>query len=136
VDHGDWAVGFVDTAEQGQGDGVVPAECDDARECLAGFADTWLVGGGEGCAGEEGVVSVFDLLQRVVVVVAVRSTLDEGRAGLAERVRGLRSHGDVAAVDDFAPEVEGVGFHGPIQCQLLLRAVGRDDGGRTHYTRH
>ncbi len=92
VDHRDRSVGFIDAAQQRQGDGMVPSECYHARECLAGFADTGLVGGRERCAGEEGVVSVFDLLQRVVVVVAEKH-IRRSKAGLAEGSRLTKSRG-------------------------------------------
>jgi hypothetical protein len=71
---------------------VVAAEGDDAGEGLAGFAYAGLLGGGGGAARQERVVAVFDLLQGVRVVVG--------------------GYGDVPAVEDFAPEVEGVGVEG------------------------
>ena len=71
VDDADGAVGFVDGAQEREGDGVVAAEGDDAGEGLALFGDAFLVGVGVGGAHEEGVVAVLDLLDRVGVVVAV-----------------------------------------------------------------
>jgi hypothetical protein len=98
---------------------VVTSEGDDAREGFAGLGDAWLVGGGGGAAGQEGVVTVFDLLQGVGVVVGC--------------------DGDVAAVEDFAPEVEGVGLEGSGRKVLAFQAVKKDIfiGRRilTHYTR-
>lgn len=70
VDDRDGPVGLVDAAQEGEGDGVVAAQRDDARERLARLADARLVGGGVGRAGQEHVVPVLDLLEGVVVVVA------------------------------------------------------------------
>lgn len=110
VDHADWAVCFVDAAQQGEGDGVVAAQSDDSRECLAGFANAGLFGRRVWRACQERVVTFLDLLQGVVVIVTVQ--LSECMVW-STGVLDIRSHGDVAAVNDFAPEVERVGFHGP-----------------------
>lgn len=66
----DGTVGLVDGAEERERDGVVAAEGYDARECpfVLGWAD--LLGIGGGCAGEEAVVALLDLLDCVGVVVA------------------------------------------------------------------
>ncbi len=51
----------------------------------------------------------------------------------------LRGDWDIAAVDDFAPEIEWVGFHGSIQqssvSPMLLSAAIKLDA-LTRYTRH
>ena len=66
----DGAVGFVDGAEEGQRDGVVAAEGYDAGEGLFVFggAELFCVCGRG--AHEEAVVTFFDLLDRVGIVVA------------------------------------------------------------------
>ena len=66
----DGTVGFVDGAQEGKRDGVVAAKGYDAREGLLVLcrADLFCVGGR--CAHEEAVVTVFDLLNCVGVVVA------------------------------------------------------------------
>lgn len=69
VDDGDRPVGAVDGPQQGEGDGVVAAEGDDARERLALDGRAALVGVGRRGAGEDAVVAVFDLLERPGVVV-------------------------------------------------------------------
>ena len=70
VDDGDGAVGSVDAAQEREGDGVVAPEGDDSREGLAVLGDAGFGGGGVGLAHEEAVVAVFDLLDRVGVIVA------------------------------------------------------------------
>lgn len=70
VDYGDWAVGAVDGAEEGEGDGVVAAEGDYAGEGLAVLCWSFLFcicGWG---AGEDAVVSFFDLVESPGVVVS------------------------------------------------------------------
>jgi len=72
VDYADGTVGFVHRAEEGQCDCVVAAECYEAGECFLfkGGADFCCV-----CHGgthEEGVVTFFDLLYGVCIVVSVR----------------------------------------------------------------
>lgn len=66
----DGTVGLVDGAEKGECNGVVASEGYDAGECpfVLGWAD--LLGIGGGCAHEEVVVTVLDLLDCVGVVVA------------------------------------------------------------------
>lgn len=61
----------VDTPQQGEGDGVVTAEGDDARKCLASLGKTLLVGIGEGLAHQDAVVAFLDLLDGPGVVVSV-----------------------------------------------------------------
>ena len=70
VDDADRAVGGGDGAEEGQRDGVVTTEGDDAREGFTVLGRTEFVGIGGGAAHEEGVVALFDLLDGVGVVVA------------------------------------------------------------------
>ena len=70
VYNADGTVGLVDGAEKGKRDGVVAAEGYDAGECpfVLGWADLFGIGGG--CAHEEVVVTVLDLLDCVDVVIA------------------------------------------------------------------
>ena len=89
VDDGDGAVGGVDAAEEGEGDGVVAAEGEEAGEGFTRLGGAGEVGGGGGGAGQEGVVAGFDLREGVGVVVG--------------------GYGDIAAVEDGGPAVEGVG---------------------------
>jgi hypothetical protein len=96
MDDADGAVGAVDTAEKWESDCVVTAQGDEARQGAARLGHTGLGGGREGLASEESVVALFNLLQRVGVVVG--------------------GDWDVAAVNHLAPEVEGVGVHGPAAC--------------------
>ncbi len=67
-----WAVRFVDGAEEGQRDGVVAAEGDDAWECFLSEGGAGEGGGGHGCSHQEGIVAIFDLLDCVGVVVTSR----------------------------------------------------------------
>jgi hypothetical protein len=94
---------------------MITAQSDDTRQSLAGLADARLVGGCGRSTGQKQIVAFFDLLKCVVVVV--------------------RCDGDVAAVDDFAPEIEGVCVHGT---GCMLEAVGWLMGWETltHCTRH
>ena len=80
VDDADGTVGLVDGAEEGERDGVVASEGYDAGECLFAFGGADLVCVCGGRAGEEAVMTLFDLLDCVSIVVArmfqpVRSTL-------------------------------------------------------------
>ena len=83
---------------------MVATEGDEAGQGAAELGHAGLGGGGEGRAGEEGVVAFFDLLEGIGVIV--------------------RGYGDVAAVDDFAPEVEGVGVHGAEESVSVDRGPG------------
>lgn len=69
VDDRDGPVGAVDGAQQRQGDGVVAAEGDDARERLAELGRARLLGVRLGRAREDVVVPLFDLVEGVGVVV-------------------------------------------------------------------
>ena len=71
----DGAIGFVDGAQEGECDGVVAAEGYYARKSLLVFggADGFCVCGG--CAHEEAVVTFFDLLDRVRIVVAENASV-------------------------------------------------------------
>ncbi len=69
VDDRDGAVGAVDGAQQRQGDGVVAAEGDDARERLAVLGWALLPGVRLGRAREDVIVPLFDLVEGVGVVV-------------------------------------------------------------------
>ena len=71
VDDADGAVGAVDAPEEGERDGVVAAEGDDAGEGFAVFGGAGLVGVGGGFAGQEGVVAFFDLFDGVRVVISI-----------------------------------------------------------------
>lgn len=70
VYNADGTVGFVDGAQEGKRDGVVATEGNDAREgfFVLGWADLFCICGG--CAHEEAVVTFFDLLDCIGVVVA------------------------------------------------------------------
>ena len=70
VDDADGTVGFVDGAQEGERDGVVAAEGYDAGKGLfvLGRADLFCICGG--CAHEEAVVTLFDLLNCVGVIIA------------------------------------------------------------------
>ena len=70
VDDADGAVGFVDGAEEGQRDGVVAAEGDDAGEGLFVLRRAHLFCVGGRCSHEETVVTFFNLLDCIGVIVA------------------------------------------------------------------
>jgi hypothetical protein len=69
VDHGDWSVGLVHAAKDGEGDGVVAAHGDDTRESLALLCKSRLFSVGGGLAHEDAVVAFFDLVDGPVWVV-------------------------------------------------------------------
>lgn len=71
VNHRDGAVRPVDGPEQGEGDRVVSAEGDDARQCLALLGEASLLGSRLGLPCEDCIVALFNLLQSPRVVVAV-----------------------------------------------------------------
>ena len=115
VDYGYGAVGFVDGAQEGERDSVVAAERYDAREGLFVLcgANFFCICGG--CAHEEAVVAVFDLLDCVGVVVAggyVSVVLFELCASLGRR--DVRCNRYVAAVDHCGPTVERIGVQGDV----------------------
>lgn len=72
MNYANGAVGFVDGAEEGQRDGVVAAEGDDAWEGFLSERGAGEGGGGHGCSHQEGIVAIFDLLDCVGVVVTSR----------------------------------------------------------------
>lgn len=63
------AIGTVDGPQQGQGDGVVTTERDDARQRLALLRWAKLVRIGLGLAGKDAVVTLLDLVKRPAVVI-------------------------------------------------------------------
>lgn len=71
------AVCAVDGAQQRQGDGVVAAEGDDARQGLALLGWAGLVRVGCWIAREDAVVALLDLVKRPAVVVPVAQTHQE-----------------------------------------------------------
>ena len=70
---------------------------------------------GVGAAHEERVVSVFDLLDCVGVVISLGCRVLAGELMIGGRKQDVRGHGDISTVDDFAPEVEGVDCHWPVR---------------------
>ncbi len=57
---------------------------------------------------------VLDLLEGIMVVIPEVKVRLQASAFLKKSRCLLRCNGNVTAVDDFAPEVEGVGFHGSV----------------------
>ena len=76
VDDADGAVGFVDAAEEGERDGVVAAEGDEAGEGFSLEGEALFVSVGVRRAHEQAVVAVFDLLDCIGIVVASELMLD------------------------------------------------------------
>ena len=72
VNNANGSVCFVDRAEEGQGDGVVAAEGDDAWECFLSVGGAGEGGGGHGYSHQEGIVAIFDLLDCIGIVVTAR----------------------------------------------------------------
>jgi len=70
MDNRDRTVSTVDGPEQGESNGVVSTEGDDSRECLSILSGTLLLCVGSRNAGEDGVVSLFDLMEGPGVVVS------------------------------------------------------------------
>lgn len=66
----DGPVGFVHAAQQGQSNGVVAAHGDDTGECPAVFGLASHFGVGGGCAHQDAVVALLDLLDRPLIIVA------------------------------------------------------------------
>lgn len=125
VDDGDGAVGAVDGAEEGERDGVVAAEGDDAGEGLAVLCWAFLVGIGGRGSREDGVVAFFDLGEGPGVVVSVRykspvsqfllhrskqaRTLFNADFGMSGTKKvDLRSHRDISTIQHCRPAVERV----------------------------
>lgn len=134
VDDGDGPVGALDGPQQGQGDGVVAAEGDDAGERLALDGGAALVGVGRGRAREDAVVAILDLLERPGVVVPWGLLVGEaGNGGL--NWTGLRGHRDVTAVEHGGPAVEGVRLERDVvattDSSLVLKGVHERHGGHT-----
>ena len=76
-------------------------------------------------------MAVFDLLEGVVVVISLYSV--SGAKDTGRWKDDLRRNRDVAAVDDFAPEIEGVGFHGSVvESERQSRARSLSLAGRTY----
>lgn len=70
VDDGDRSVGPIQTAEDGESDGMVASEGYDAGECLSGLGEAFLVGICEGPSHEDAVVAFFYLADGPFVVVS------------------------------------------------------------------
>lgn len=86
-------VRLVDTPQQRQRDGMVPAHGYNPRQGLASAGETDLVCVGEGLAHEEAVVACFDLLDGPVVVepnqyISLSCSMVEMRWGETHEVTG------------------------------------------------
>ena len=111
VDYADGTVGFVYGAQERERYGVVTTEGDDAREGLLLERRTNFVGVGHGGTHQEGIVTFFNLLNRVGVVVSRSFSIDfvEER-----RRRNVRCDRDITTVEDGSPAVEGIGIKSDI----------------------
>ena len=76
MDDRDGPVGTVDGPQQRQSDGVVAAQRDDARKGFAPLCGTEFLGIRLRLTREDAVVSFFDLVKRVRVVVPGRPASD------------------------------------------------------------
>lgn len=76
MDHGNRTVLAVHGAQQRKCDCVVASQRDHARQCFPLLRGPGLVRVGKGCAAQQQVVALLDLLQRIRIVVSVfRSTV-------------------------------------------------------------
>ena len=107
VDDGDGTVSTVDGAQKGEGDGVVTAKGDDTGEDLA------LKGATDGRAG---LVSVGDRGAGENVEMAFLN-LTEGEGVI------VRGDGDITAVENSSPAVEGVGLQGDVIPAVQVKAA-------------
>jgi hypothetical protein len=69
MDHGHWSVGTVDGAKQRECDGVIASQGDNTWQCLPLQSWSLLVSVGGWRSTKEVVVSVFDLLKGIRVIV-------------------------------------------------------------------
>lgn len=75
VDHRDGPICAVDRSQQGEGDGVVTAQCDDTGKRLALLRGAELVRIGGGGTREDTVVAFLNLVESPSVVVPEKSSL-------------------------------------------------------------
>jgi hypothetical protein len=69
VDHGHWPVGTIDRAKQRECDGVITSKSNDTWQCLPLQSRTLLVSVGGRRSAKKVIVSVFDLLEGIRVIV-------------------------------------------------------------------
>jgi hypothetical protein len=72
VYHRDWAVSAVDRSEKRQSDCVITSEGDNPGKSLSILRWTFFFGVGRWSAGQDRVVSLFDLVKSPSVVVSAR----------------------------------------------------------------
>jgi len=72
VDHRDWTVSTVDRSKERQRDRVITSEGDYSWESLSIFSWAFLFGIGRWSTGQNGVVSLFDLVKSPGVVVPAK----------------------------------------------------------------
>ena len=109
VDNRDGAVGAVDGAQEGEGYGVIAAEGDDSGKCLAVLRGTFLFGVCGRGAGEDAVVTFFDLVEGPGVIVSVTSVNTRLCSG-GNWEGSLRSNRDITTIQDGSPAIEWVRF--------------------------
>ncbi len=108
VNDTDWSIVAVDGAQKGKSDGVVTSKSDQTREggSLLGWAG--LVCMGVGCAAQEEVVALFDLLEcESVVIAGAGSIFLFTTIAINLYLRGDRN---ITTVHDLCPRVEWVCF--------------------------
>ena len=73
VNHRDRPIGLVDAPQQRKCDGMVSSQSDHSRQSLARLGKTGFIRIGVWLAHEDAVVSLFDLLDCIRIVVAIPS---------------------------------------------------------------
>lgn len=131
VNHRDGAVGTVDGAEKGEGDGVVTTKSDETRERPALHGGASLVAIRGRAARQEVEVSLLDLMKGPGVVIAWGC--QHAFTSLRGRVC-LRCDGDVTTVEDSGPAVEGVRGEGHVVSAAENMSVSRCDLSVTKVT--
>jgi hypothetical protein len=101
VDDRDRTVSTVDGPEQRESDSVISTEGDDSGECLSVLSRSLLLRVSSGSTGENGVVSLFDLVEGPSVVVSATQISLVATAIRCEAV--LRCHRNVSTVKDSGP---------------------------------
>lgn len=105
VDNANRTVGCGHAPEEWQGDRVIATKGNDSRQCSTSFRKPFLFSVGERQAGQQCVVALFDLLDRIGIIISDRPSACNGNMWTCGDERG---HRNVSTIQHFSPAVERI----------------------------